>query len=57
MRLLGLLLGNNLSRVELDEHGAVGFDFFDWYGKAEVVQEEELELEVVELRKREAADL
>lgn len=36
-------LGNNLPRVEFDEHGGVGFEIFDRDGQAEVVEEEELE--------------
>lgn len=55
--LLCLLLRNHFAGVELNQHGAVGFDFFDRHRKAEVVQEEELQLKVVELGKRQAADL
>jgi hypothetical protein len=44
-----LSLRNDFSSVELDEHGAVGFELFDGNGKPEVVEEEELEFEVIEL--------
>ena len=48
---------NNLARVKLDEHRAVCFNLFDRDRKAEVIEEEELQLKVVELGKRQAADL
>jgi hypothetical protein len=37
-----LLLRDDFARIELYEHCAVGFEFFDGDGEAEVVQEEEL---------------
>lgn len=55
--LLGLLLSDDFSRVEFHEHGAVGLDFLDGNGEAEVVEEEELQFEVVEFGEGEAADL
>ena len=45
--LLGLLLGDDFAGIELDKHGAVGIEFFDGDGKAEIVEEEELEFKVV----------
>ena len=48
--LLGLLLRDDLASVELDEHCAVSLYLFNGYREAEVVQEQELKLEVVELR-------
>lgn len=50
-------LGDYFPGVEFDEHGAVGFEFFDGDGEAEVVEEEELEFEVVEFGEGETADL
>jgi len=45
-----LLLGDDFPSVELNQHGAVGLDLFDRDGEAEVVEEEELQFQVIELR-------
>jgi hypothetical protein len=42
-------LRDDFSGVELDEHGAVGFELFHGNGEPEIVEKEELEFEVVEL--------
>jgi hypothetical protein len=44
-----LSLRDDFSGVELDEHGAVGFELFHGNGEPEIVEKEELEFEVVEL--------
>lgn len=51
------MLSNNFSSVELDEHGSICLEVLDRNGEAEVVQKKELELQVVELCQRKAADL
>ena len=55
--LLLLLLTDDLAGVVFHQHGPVGFQLLYRDGKAEVVQQEELELQVVELDEGEAADL
>lgn len=55
MRLL--LLRNHFARVELDEHGPVCLHFLERNRKAEVVEQEELQLEVVELDQRQTTNL
>ena len=52
-----LLLRNDLSRVELDKHGAVCFQFFHGHTQPKVVEKKELELEVIELGQWQAANL
>lgn len=55
--LLLLLLGHNLPRVEFDQHRPIRLQLLHRDGEAEIVQQQELELEVVELDEREAPDL
>ena len=57
LRMHYLLLGNDFARVKLNKHGAVGVEFLNGHGEAEVVEQEELELEVVEFDEGETADL
>lgn len=45
-----LLLSDDLSGVELDKHGAVGFDLLNRNREAKIVQEQELQFQVVKLR-------
>lgn len=52
-----LLLGNDLTCVELDQHGSVGLQFLYWNGKSEVIEHEELKLEMVQFHQRKAANL
>ena len=42
-------LRNNFSRIELNQHSAIGLKFFDRDRKAEVVEKEELKFEMIEL--------
>lgn len=51
------LLRHDFPRVELDEHGAVRLEFLHRHRQPEFVQEEELQLQVVQLREWQAADL
>jgi len=51
------VLGQDLAGVELDEHSRVDLEILNGHGKAEVVEQEELQLEVVELGEGKAADL
>jgi hypothetical protein len=51
------LLRDDLAGVEFNKHRAVSLDLFDGHRQAEVVQEKELELQVVEFGEGEAADL
>jgi hypothetical protein len=53
----GLLLCDDFSGVELDEHCAVRLEFFNGNAEAKVVQHQELEFEVVEFYLRETTDL
>jgi len=48
--LFGLLLSNDFASIKLDEHRAVCLYLFNGHRESEVVQEQELKLEVVELR-------
>lgn len=50
--LLRLLLRNDFACVEFDEHGAISFYLLDRHRQAEVVQQEELKLEMIELWER-----
>lgn len=52
-----LLLGNNLTGVEFDKHGAVSLDFLDRHGQSEVIEEKELKLQVIEFLQRQSTDL
>ena len=52
-----LLLGENLARVEVHQHRAVRLEFLDGDGEAEIIEEEELQLQMIELEQREASDL
>jgi len=47
----------DLSSIELYEHRRVGFDIFNGYGETEVIEQEELELKMIQLSKRQTADL
>jgi hypothetical protein len=41
--LLGdLLLCDNFSGIKFYKHGTICLELLDWYGKAEIVQEQEL---------------
>lgn len=51
------LLRDDLARVELHQHGPVSLDLLDGDRQAEIVQQEELQLEVVQLGEGQAADL
>lgn len=42
-----LLLAYNLAGIEFDEHGAIGVQFLNGNGEAEVVKEEELEFKMI----------
>ena len=48
---------HDLPGVELDQHRGVRLQVFHWYGESKVVKKEELQFEVVEFDKWEAADL
>lgn len=50
-------LRHDLSSVELYEHRRIGFEIFNGYGETKVVQQEELELEMIQLSKRQTPDL
>lgn len=52
-----LLLGDNLTCVELNQHGPVRFHFLKRHSQAKIVQKEELELEVVQFYKWQSTDL
>lgn len=52
-----LLLGNDLARIELDEHRAVGFNLLDGHGESEIVEKKELQFQMVELRERQSTNL
>lgn len=52
-----LLLHQDLVGVEFHQHGAVSLELLNRDGESEIVQKEELQLEMVELEKGEAADL
>ena len=48
---------DDLARVKLDEHGGVCLEVLDGDGETEVVEEEELEFEMVQLREGQPANL
>jgi hypothetical protein len=50
-------LCEHLAGIKLDQHGGIRLEVLDGHGQAEVVEEEELQLEVVEFGQGEAADL
>lgn len=47
----------HFSRVKLNEHSPISLEFLERNGKAEVIEDEKLEFEVVEFVEGEAADL
>ena len=44
-----LLLCNELPCVKFHQHGSISFEFLNGHREAEIIEEEELELEVIEL--------
>lgn len=57
MCLLLLLLSNDLSCVECDQHTAVSLELFNRDGKTEVVEKQELKFQMIQLHQGEASDL
>lgn len=52
-----LLLSDDFSCVEFDQHRAVCFQLFHRYTQSEVVEQEELQFEIVQFCQRQPADL
>lgn len=55
--MLLLLLRDHLTRIELYQHGTIGFKLLHGDREPKVVQKKELKLEMIELYEREASDL
>ena len=51
------VLGYHFSCVEFDEHGSVGVEVLDRDEELKVVEEQELQFQMVQFRKRQTADL
>lgn len=45
-------LRNDLTSIKGHEHGCIGFQLLDRDGEAKVIEEQELQFQVVELRQR-----
>lgn len=52
-----LPLGDDLSHVELDKHGAVCLELLDRHEESKVVEDQELNLKMIELHQRQPTNL
>lgn len=51
------MLGHNFPGVEFHKHRPVCFELFHWNGEAEIIQNQELKLKVVELDQGKSSNL